>query len=1332
MNGTSGFQQDAQKGRSARPQQAKRRCVLCSVRGASERSENAAGGLFQHPARSAVFYLPITIVSRFLHEPRHQFGTGSERPLRTHDLIALSTGISTKRETVPDTVSIPHHVFHPGSSLLLAVISLLFSLPLSHAQVTQTPGAGGLNTQVNQVGNVYEITGGTTAGSNLFHSFDAFSVGAVETARFQTINLVPDAAVGNVLGRVTGGTPSNILGAINSATYYPNANLFLMNPNGFLFGPNATVNVGGMATFTTADYMRLTDSGRFNANPNTTPADLLTAAPVAAFGFLGSNPAAINFEGGQLTVAQGTGITLVGGDINLMPDLSDAPSGITAPGRPIRLTSVAGDGVVAADTGVPAAGMALGTITLGLGTVLSTAGDSSFVDGSGGSVSIRGGQFVANGAQILTGPAVGSMGQGGGVTIATTDSASFTNSSIDTSSFLAGGNAGAITVNGSQVSLQDTFLAARVDAFFGDGTTTGSGGAVTLTGTDSVSLTRSDIATYTFFSDGNGGAVTLMAPIVSLEESFITTGVFGDLITPFTASGGAVTLAGTTSVSLQRSTISTEAFETEGNAGAVTITAPTVTIVGWPDGSRSIITSTHSTSGDPKAGNGGEIEITGTNVTITDLARLESGTDSPDTSSRGGTIRITGSENILIDNGTLLVSTTSSKGTAGNMDLVGQHVTIRGESVLLSETAGPGSGGTIRITGGENIAIESASTISTNSAFAVDNQGPAGDIEFTTQQLTVTGGSRVSSSTFHNGAGGTITVQGINGPAQSVLIDDAGSGLFTDTQGSGAGGNITLNANTVTLQNGSTLSATTSGTETTATGGNITVQGSDIQLKTGVLVTAETFGSGAGGKVTISADQRITVADSFILTGAIPELGEGGAGGDIVLNAPILSLERSGLFASTSSTGKAGDVALQGQQITLVSDTVVATSTDGQGAAGTIKVEGLQGPGSRATSVALSNSRIESETVGNLGSEGHAGSIVMETARLTLTDSQLSTRSSFSQGSAGQLVVNASDQIQLVRSNITSSSEGGVTDAVTGDPLQTGDAGEIVMRAPHISIEDASTVTTRTEFSGQGGDINIVAGQSVTLNNGSSISASSSGAGNAGNILINAGQNYTSTDSTVTTQASQASGGNITVLATDTVHLTNSQLNASVQGSSTTVGGNITIDPQYVILQNSQILAQATQGQGGVIALTITNGGLFLPDATSTVSASSQFGVNGTVTIQSPNAPASGKIQPLGKTPLLPTSLLNQHCAALAGGEFSSFTVAGRDSLPTEPGSWLASPLATLNVGMGLGAKAEGVRPVAQGEELEGETAWLSLRQIAPAGFLTQAFALDWLTGCQS
>ena len=227
--------------------------------------------------------------------------------------------------------------------------------------------------------------------------------------------------------------------------------------------------------------------------------------------------------------------------------------------------------------------------------------------------------------------------------------------------------------------------------------------------------------------------------------------------------------------------------------------------------------------------------------------------------------------------------------------------------------------------------------------------------------------------------------------------------------------------------------------------------------------------------------------------------------------------------------------------------------------------------------------------------------------------------------------------------------------------------------------------------------------------------------------MIDAGQTFTATNSNdaVTTQANAASGGNITLIATDTVQLTDSRINASVADGSGG-GGNISIDPQYVILQNSQILAQAADGQGGAITIT-TN--LFLPDPTSRVNADANpgSGVNGTVTIQSPNSPASGRIQPLGNQPLEATSLLNQRCAALDGGEFSSFTVAGRDSLPTEPGSWLASPLTMLSTTAGQRAKSEEKMSVSRSAN-----PILSLRQVAPAGFLTQAFAADWSAACQS
>ena len=109
--------------------------------------------------------------------------------------------------------------------------------------------------------------------------------------------------------------------------------------------------------------------------------------------------------------------------------------------------------------------------------------------------------------------------------------------------------------------------------------------------------------------------------------------------------------------------------------------------------------------------------------------------------------------------------------------------------------------------------------------------------------------------------------------------------------------------------------------------------------------------------------------------------------------------------------------------------------------------------------------------------------------------------------------------------------------------------------------------------------------------------------------------------------------------------------------------------------------------------------------------------------IQSPVSPASGKIIPLGQKPLIATALLSQRCVALAGGSISSFTVAGRDSLPAEPGGWVSSPLALSmaesNEGTATETGLSSFREMAEGTPL------LSLRKVAPAGFLTQNFGVQ-------
>ena len=140
-----------------------------------------------------------------------------------------------------------------GICILMVLTSLYISvlwLSSSLAQVPPPITPSGLNTQVTlsssaPAGKVqYDITGGTRpgGGTNLFHSFGNFNVPNNNIANFLNDS---GLSTSNILGRVTEGNISNIFGTIQT-TGFGGANLFLMNPAGFLFGPNATVNVGGM------------------------------------------------------------------------------------------------------------------------------------------------------------------------------------------------------------------------------------------------------------------------------------------------------------------------------------------------------------------------------------------------------------------------------------------------------------------------------------------------------------------------------------------------------------------------------------------------------------------------------------------------------------------------------------------------------------------------------------------------------------------------------------------------------------------------------------------------------------------------------------------------------------------------------------------------------------------------------------------------------------------------------------------------------------------------------------------------------------------------------
>ncbi|MEM9163469.1 MAG: filamentous hemagglutinin N-terminal domain-containing protein, partial [Cyanobacteria bacterium P01_F01_bin.4] len=129
------------------------------------------------------------------------------------------------------------------SLFALAVWSLL-GTDISQAQIT--PASDGTGTQVTSQGNRFDIEGGTRAGDNLFHSFDQFDLEAGQVADFGA-----STDIQNILGRIIGGEASIIDGLIQVTG--GNANLYLINSAGILFGPNAALNVPAAFTATTAD-----------------------------------------------------------------------------------------------------------------------------------------------------------------------------------------------------------------------------------------------------------------------------------------------------------------------------------------------------------------------------------------------------------------------------------------------------------------------------------------------------------------------------------------------------------------------------------------------------------------------------------------------------------------------------------------------------------------------------------------------------------------------------------------------------------------------------------------------------------------------------------------------------------------------------------------------------------------------------------------------------------------------------------------------------------------------------------------------------------------------
>jgi hypothetical protein len=321
---------------------------------------------------------------------------------------------------------------------------------------------------------------------------------------------------------VTGGNPSSIDGKIQSNI--AGANLYLINPSGVVFGPNATINVTGSFHASTADYLKLKDGAKFQA---TNPDDsTLSAALPAAYGFLTARPAALTVNGSTLGPVQGT-LGLIGGPVSIT-----GAATLSAPAGTIHVTSAAGTGEVAVDPRNTAASTvsSFGPVDIKSGSHLNRA------DLGGGSVFIRSGALTIDASEINA----DNSGSGPGGQLMLQADTQITVSSRSNIHALAqasgvGADIHIRTAPGGSIALDSSTVTVGSLA-------AGNSGQLSVAG-GQLSLTHGAALTSTTQRSGSGGPITVTADAILLDGGVAldqSTGIFST--TSGVASGGSITI----------------------------------------------------------------------------------------------------------------------------------------------------------------------------------------------------------------------------------------------------------------------------------------------------------------------------------------------------------------------------------------------------------------------------------------------------------------------------------------------------------------------------------------------------------------------------------------------------------------------------------------------------------------------------------------------------------------------------------------------------------------------------------------------------------------------
>ncbi|BAY49208.1 hemagglutination activity domain protein [Scytonema sp. HK-05] len=665
------------------------------------------------------------------------------------------------------------------------------------------------------------IDGGAIRNNNIFHSFREFNISEGQRVYFNN----PEGII-NIIGRVTGANPSNILGVLG---VNGNANLFLINPNGIIFGRNARLDVGGSFVVSTANALQFGNQGFFSATNPETPS-LLTVNPSAfLFNQIATNTSIQNnsvasagfdlagFRAFGLRVPNGRSLLLVGGNISM-----DGGNLNAFDGR-VELGGLASPGTVGLQG--DSSNFRLNFVgDAARADVSLTNGARVFVDGNAGGSIIVNAQnldILENSALFAgIGQALGSVNaQAGDVTLNATGAIRFEQSSgiENLVARNATGNGGDIIISSGSLSLNNSVLNTSMNG-------QGNAGSILLRASDSILITgnRTGISTGVGSRGvGKGGDIDISASSLSIKDG----------------------------AQLQSAIFLGDTSAGQGNAGNVNIDVTGAVTI---DGLKQRPTGIYSLVSRGGRGKGGNITISASSFSLTNGANVFANTNGQ---GDAGTIQINATDFVNISGASATrgdsseISTrTTSPNRGGDIIINTRSFRVSDGALVNARTDGDGNGGNITVNAGRVEAINGGQLLSTASG-----RGDAG-------QIKVNANDRVTVNGIDATLSDRVARYAQSGQTRGILNLGNASGFYVLSQGLGRAGNIEVNSPKVQLDNTGRLTADS----VSGDGGNIKLAVGDVLLlRRGSFIsaTAGTAGTtgGDGGNIDIKTNFIVTV-----------------------------------------------------------------------------------------------------------------------------------------------------------------------------------------------------------------------------------------------------------------------------------------------------------------------------------------------------------------------------------------------------------------------------------------------------------------------------------------